>query len=291
MSGKHRDAQMACDHVFVFYEQDLLPPLDDPRDETNGPGLRRVRRSVGSVPASRSPRPRRAPQRARAAARHARLADERPELHESLVVVTRTACRHEHLRDLSQPGERARRLRVEPEAEQPAEDADDVTVHDRGPNSEGNRRHRRARVCADAGQIVPAFERQRERAARRDHPRAAVEIARARVIAEAAPLRENRSLGRPGERLHRRETSQEARPAFLDDLDSRLLQHDLGDPDRVGIPGPPPRQVAARPPVPAREMPRDGASWEGVRSHGDTIPARWSSTGKALRWRSPPARR
>ncbi len=196
-------------------------------------------------------------------------------------MVTSPASRHERLHLRPHARERSRRLRIEPEAEQSADDAHDVTVHHRGGNAEGDRGHRRARVGPDAGQLPPAFERAWKCAGRRDDPGRAVQIPRARVVPEAAPLGEDRALGRPGERLRRGEARKEPLPASRDDRDGRLLEHDLGNPDRVRISRPPPRQVALRSAIPACEAQRDGVSPEEVGIHGDTILARWSSTGRA----------
>src|ERR1022692_5006394 len=85
--AKQGHGEVTRNELFVLYEQEFLSSLDDPRDEMYGSGLRRVRPSWEAfrLPARRGPAER--PQRARAAARHAGRADERPQLHEGLVVV------------------------------------------------------------------------------------------------------------------------------------------------------------------------------------------------------------
>ena len=177
------------------------------------------------------------------------------------------------------PRERRRRLRVEPERAEAAEDAHDVAVHDGLGDAERDRGDRGGRVRADAGQRAPALERARKRARRGDGLRGAVEVAGARVVPEAAPLGEDVALLRPGERLDGRKARAEAFPAGHDDVERRLLRHDLGEPDRVRVARRAPGQVAPRAPVPAREAARHVAR---VVEHGrESRLGAWRSTGRA----------
>ena len=77
--------------------------------------------------------------------------------------------------------------------------------------------------------------------------------ARAPVVAEAAPALEQSLLARLGERLESWEPFQEAFVVGNDGRDTSLLQHDLRDPDAVGIAGPAPGQVPLVTAIPAKK--------------------------------------
>ena len=149
----------------------------------------------------------------------------------------------------------------------------------RARHAERDRRDGGGRVRADAGERAPALERARERARRRDGLRRAVEVAGARVVAEAAPLGEDLALRRAGERSDVRESARgSASSAGATTSTRRLLGHDLGEPDRVRVARAPPRQVALLAPVPAREAARHVARIR--RSRRKSRLRAWSSTGK-----------
>ncbi len=273
--------EVARDDLPVFNQQNLLSSLDDRADEMNRPG-----RDAGGRSRKRLGRPARGraaggAERARPATRRARRADERAELHEGLVEVARIPRRHERPGKRPDPCERRGRLRVEAQRPEAAEDAHDVAVHDGLGDAVRDRGDRGGRVRAHAGQRPPALERARKRACRGDGPRRAVEVAGARVVPEAAPLGENVALLRPGERLDGRKARAETFPAGHDDVERRLLRHDLGEPDRVRVACGAPRQVALRPAVPARESARHVGR---VVEHGRESRLRaWTSTGRASR--------
>ncbi len=73
---------------------------------------------------------------------------------------------------------------------------------------------------------------------------AAMQIARARVIAEACPRREDVVERCAGEGVHRREPRHPALPVRDHGGDAGLLQHDLADPDRIRVARTPPREIA-----------------------------------------------
>ena len=199
--------------VFVFYEQNLLSSLDDSSREMD-----RARRGAPRLARERLRRPARRgaaerPERARAATRRARGADEGAELHYGLVVPAGIARGDERPRERADPRDSRGRLRVEPQAVEAAEDAHDVAVHDGLGDVERDRGDRRRRVGADARERAQALERARERARGRDRPGGPVEIARARVVAEAAPLGEDVALRCAGERRRPRETASGSVPS------------------------------------------------------------------------------
>src|SRR5689334_3807829 len=85
-----------------------------------------------------------------------------------------------------------------------------------------------------------------------------MQIARAPVVAETAPGAERVGEGRASERAQRGEAPEERAVRRDDPRDLRLLEHDLRDEHRVGIPRMTPRKVAAFAVVPAPERPPKG---------------------------------
>src|ERR1044071_1790707 len=75
-----------------------------------------------------------------------------------------------------------------------------------------------------------------------------MQVARPRVVAQAAPQREHVVEVRPGEGFHIRETREEALVVRNDRRDLGLLQHHFRQPDAIRIARPLPRQVMT--PVP-----------------------------------------
>jgi hypothetical protein len=90
-----------------------------------------------------------------------------------------------------------------------------------------------------------------------DGLRGRVQIAGARVVAEAGPVRQHVVERRLRERAHRRETPHPALEVRRDRLDARLLQHDLGDPDGVGVARASPCQIAMAGAEPGYQCPTD----------------------------------
>ena len=74
------------------------------------------------------------------------------------------------------------------------------------------------------------------------------------VVAETLPLANHLRRARRGERLDRRPALEEGEIARNDARDLRLLEHDLGDEDRVRVARFPPGQVAALRPKPLEEQ-------------------------------------
>src|SRR5581483_2762390 len=92
----------------------------------------------------------------------------------------------------------------------------------------------------------------------RDDLRARVEVTRAAVVTEPGPALEDPLERRVREGLDRREALEEALEVRHHGGDRRLLEHDLADPDRVGVTPATPRQVAFVRKEPAREAGADG---------------------------------
>ena len=239
-------------------QQDLAAALDPQRDPVE-------QRQVGGAAPGRDHRqlvgaalgagPARRGQRAGRAGRLARHAHRRAELHQALVEVAGRgagrACRHHRRRRVPHPAAAARGLDVVVDREHPGHDPGDVAVDQRRRLAERDRRDRAGGVGADARHLAQAGGVAGQAAAEpRDHlGGAAVQVAGARVVAEPGPRREDVVEGRRRQVGDRREPGHPPLPVRDDGRDPGLLQHDLADPDRVGIAGPPPRQVAARAPV------------------------------------------
>ena len=84
-----------------------------------------------------------------------------------------------------------------------------------------------------------------------DHLCGSVKISRPRVVTKPGPLRQN--LVEPGVRegLNGRKDPHPAPVIWEDRRNTRLLQHDLGNQDRIWIACPPPGQIALVPGVPS----------------------------------------
>ena len=142
---------------------------------------------------------------------------------------------------------------------QARQNAEHVAVEDGVRQVEGNARHRRSRIVAHPGKRADRPVIRWESALSRDLARGRMQIARARIIAQAAPagqhlLQRSRCQGR-----YRGETLQELVVVRDYGLGAGLLQHDLRDPDLVGIASTAPRQVAATPVIPrTQSTPENG---------------------------------
>ena len=87
---------------------------------------------------------------------------------------------------------------------------------------------------------------------------AAVQVARPVVVAEAGPRGQHLLLRRFGQGVDVREAGEERLVVGLDGLHRRLLQHDLGDPDRDTGRRSAPGQVAAMAAIPGEQAAAQG---------------------------------
>ena len=155
--------------------------------------------------------------------------------------------RQQRARQLPELALGARIGEVAGEREHAREHALDVAVEDRDALAEAERGDRRGGRAADAGQLGERGAGARELAAvlGDDDLGAAMEVARAAVVAEAAPRREHVArLGRR-QRAHVAEARDEALVVRAHGRDLGLLQHDLREPDAVRVARPLPRQGVA----------------------------------------------
>ena len=216
------------------------------------------------------------PQRAGVAAGVARRADGGPELHQRLVPVARPLAVEELLGAVV----------VRPvlpvlgaaQGEEAGEHSADVAVDDGQRQAVRDREDGARGVEAHAGHGQRGLERPREApAVALGHVlRAAVEVARAVVVAEPRPGGEDLLLRLLGERLQGGEALQERLVVGSRRLHRGLLEHDLGDPDAVGVRRPAPRELAPVAVVPAQEgAPRRGPVHAGsLPDRGGGRPAR-----------------
>ena len=133
------------------------------------------------------------------------------------------------------------------DAEGARQHALDVAVQDGGALAEAERRDGRRRRAADARQRGQLGRRARKRAAKARHhlTRAAVQVARTRVIAQPAPQPQHLVLGRGGQAGDVGKALEKARVVAQHRRHLRLLQHDFRQPHAVRIARALPRQAVA----------------------------------------------
>src|SRR5437773_6404034 len=90
-----------------------------------------------------------------------------------------------------------------------------------------------------------------------DPPGRAAQVAGPRVIAEPRPRREHAVLAGAGEGREIREAGEERFVPAADGGDRRLLQHDLGNPDAVGVARPAPGKPPLLSAGPVEEPPKN----------------------------------
>ena len=135
-----------------------------------------------------------------------------------------------------------RQLQSEPAGEH----AEDVAIDGRDGLSEGDRGDGAGRIGADAGDALPGGGGGRNRTAElsNDEDGAGLQVAGASVVAEPLPLGEDGFGGGGGEGGDGGEGLKPAVPVSTHGLYAGLLQHDLGDPDGVGVAGAAPGEIA-----------------------------------------------
>jgi hypothetical protein len=256
---QERDDEVAGDEEGVLDENEALPPARDAGGEPHGDGgLPRTAPGEG-LGASRGPRQARSREGARLAAGRARKADERPELHQRLVVVSRRSWVQEGGCGGFDRGAGGSRAWVAGNRLEPREDARHVSVQGCHGDAECDGGEGGRGVRADARKGAQLLDRTGDGAAAfRDEAGRAMEVSRPGVVAEAAPFRQDFLF--PGGREGRdgREAVEKPLPARDSGGDRRLLEDRLGNPDGPRVAGPPERKVAALAPVPLQERGAEG---------------------------------
>ena len=180
-------------------------------------------------------------QRTAAAERPIGRADHRAQVHQRLIEDARALPRHHRrgeLPDRFVAG--ASNGLVVPR--EPCEHAARVGLHDRRGEVEGDRGDGAGGVAADPRQAQQAGNRPRKlRGVIRHHRlRRSMQLPGTAIVAEALPVLEHVGLAGGGELADGRKPRHESPVELLHPLHLRLLEHDLADPDGVGIARPPP---------------------------------------------------
>ena len=169
------------------------------------------------------------------------------------------------------------------DTEQSRQHSGDVAVHDRLGLVERDAADRAAGVTPHSRQRQHASQVAGEAPAKlvADLLGRLLQVARPRVVAEAFPKFDHRVVVGSGERFDVRELLHPPLPIRDHRLDLRLLQHDLRHPDCVRIARPPPRQIAGVPGEPLEQRRSDGAD---VHRRGSVPPGARLAKRRPLTW-------
>lgn len=238
----------------------VLPDRDEGRAPARGPlGLRRL---VGELFSETRGKPAtEGTERAEAAGRTARGADRRAKVHQALREIAGMLGRGQPLRQRLDLRLRRRQRRLD--CEQPRDYPFDIAVHRGRMPPEGDRGDRGRRIGPDAGKLAQGVLGAGKTAAMglRHGARAGMEIAGTGVIAEPGPGGEHVTEAGPRQCRHIRPAAQKVDIARRHRLHGGLLEHDLAEPDLVGIlqmsRRRPPRQRSPLAPVPSQQRAGD----------------------------------
>ena len=203
------------------------------------------------------------------ALRTARRADGRTQVHHRLVEVA-CACRIEEapgkIRDLAAQLGAASFAASHFPTGNAAQHAFHVAIDNRDSFAVSDAGHRRSRVGSNARQRAEFLSPLGQVASTMlgHKPGSLVQHACAPVIAQAAPKSENLLLRREGKRNQRGKPRQKRTISLDNNSHARLLQHDLRDPDRIGIGTLPPWQIAAIAHVPGEQMSAQFSDFSGI---------------------------
>src|SRR5947208_282596 len=157
------------------------------------------------------------------------------------------------------------------------EHALDVAVENRSAAAEGERRDRRGARAPDARNLLDLVYRIRESAAvlGDELSGGAMQVARAGVVAEAAPEPQHLVLVRASERPHVGKAGQEALVVGNDRRHLRLLQHHFREPDAVWVP----HVLPGKPFAPVTALPDDEKACES--RHARILMGAWAAPSSA----------
>jgi len=174
-------------------------------------------------------------------------AHRRSEVHHPLCIGLEFGCRQQRFRQRPHPALIGGEGSAARDGKASCEHPPDVAIEDRRPATKGEDADRRRRRATDSGQARSELRVAGEAAAvvADDGLRAQVQVARTGVVAEAGPRFEDARQWRRSERRERRKAGEEALIVGNHGAHLCLLQHDLGQPDVVGLAALLPRQVVA----------------------------------------------
>lgn len=234
-------------------------------DRQRGPGLAyRIQRYP-----TRLIRPAIVGYRTAAAFRRARQAKNGAEVHQGLIEKGCFSFGEKPVCERLEPVAARREVGIRGKAEQTAKDPGHVSVQDSHILVEGDTGDSPGRVRADAGQALEDLDIVRNLSTQfvYDLSGSSVEIPRPAVIAESLPRGKNLVQGGLGQRVQSGKSVQKSLVSGSYSFHPCLLEKNLGNPDPVGVPGPPPGKVPAAPVVPKEEIRLDGRP--GTKGHGD----------------------
>ena len=213
-------------------------------EDTRRGGFRRALGIVLRV--AQPPRDAEGGQRAHGTRGPGRAADRLAQVHERRGDVAGTVAIEERLGAEQDGRAMGGRARGSGDGEHARQDARDVRLRGGHAAPEGQRRHGGRDVVAEAGKGSEGLRVLRQAAAvpPDDLARRAMEIAGAGVVAQPRPLGEDALRSRPGERGHVREAGEERLVPRPHGLHRGLLEHDLGDPDAIGVANAAPGEAA-----------------------------------------------
>ena len=191
--------------------------------------------------------------RALRAERAAGQADRGAEFHDSLVKRARRGARQQAGGESVEAGAGFRTRDEAGFGGKTAEDAHDVAIEDGVGEIEGDARHGRGGVRADARKGADLIVGCGERAPFGDLPGGTMQVAGTGIVAESRPEGEDVRLGGGGEQFDGGEAGEEALIVRDDGCGAGLLEHDFAQPDRIRIAGGAPGQVAAAAAVPGEK--------------------------------------
>lgn len=256
-----RDGPVSGDELVIGNEEEAAAAQPCQACQGDPEGLRALGGEGEGLRGSRCSRAAEAHKGARRAPRRAREARRGSQLHHGLVVIPRVR-RVEKVRgerpDGSLPGGP---VGLDGEAGETAQDADDIAVDGGHRLREGYRRDGGGRVGADSGKPGELRGSFWESPRFGDGLGRPLEVSGAGVVAEAAPEGLNGVAGCRGQGDDIGEAIDKRSVAGKDGRHRRLLEHELGDEDPVGIDGSSPREIS---PVSPEPLPQGLADRERV---------------------------
>ena len=167
------------------------------------------------------------------------------QLHQRLIVVPGSVGRNAFLHQSADFLLHRRNANILAHAKEARRNAVHIAIHRRHAQAKGNAADSACRIGANAGQSKDLLIRGRKHAAvlRHNNPCGLLQISCSAVISEPFPCFKHLFFGRISQLFNRWKKGQKTGVIPLDRLYARLLQHNLRQPDMIGILRPAPRQI------------------------------------------------